>query len=312
MSTVRWRDTQTKSLDKAIELLVDVVETEDKTSSMFWDNWNVYKAFNENQIIKLNGKDIMYNVIKYSIDKIIFDSGVPVEDKTSQMEGIIIVYFNGTCVNYIVNNPSDAQKLLRTLLSYKGKKEIIKNTYTFSNDFFYWLISKVYNSENIIETNNDNLYDLQVESIKSIRGRTDDLQTTVSASGETVMNIISTLSFILESRNLKQVKVNLSYSNHEDISLKLKNDVVDVDFKSYQGYFENDDADLKTAKIYLLIYLEILPILQQEYLTDCNNGNWKRGEFIKQVGDSLQEKVQNKIKNLNNEIESEKINYQDE
>ena len=102
---------------------------------------------------------------------------------------------------------------------------------------------------------------LQLDAIKGVKGDTEDSQTKVSADGEAVM--ISTLSFLLESGKLNQIKLDLSYTNHENISLNLQHSTVSVDRKLYQGIYEQDGDESCMAELYLLIYLEILPILEQ-------------------------------------------------
>lgn len=226
----------------------------------------------------------------------------PLEDRTVRKSVFIIAYHNGISINYIIDQNSSAQKMLRKLLSYTGKNEIEKNVFSFSNDFFVWLISKVYNSDNVIESNNDNLSDLQLESIKGFRGDTEDSQTKVSPTGESVMNIISTLSFLLESRRLNQIKLELNYADHENISLILKKNCVAIDFKPYQGVYDQDPPDSITAKLYLLVYLEILPIIEQEYQSNVADDVWSNIayiNFMNNVAQNLTEKITAKISTLN-------------
>ena len=301
MSTTRWSDTETSLLDSAIALLMDPVSIEDKAANISWENWNFTKVFTDNQSMQLNGRNIQYNMIKCTYDQISTGER-PLEDRTVRKSVFIIAYHNGISINYIIDQNSSAQKMLRKLLSYTGKNEIEKNVFSFSNDFFVWLISKVYNSDNVIESNNDNLSDLQLESIKGFRGDTEDSQTKVSATGESVMNIISTLSFLLESRRLNQIKLELSYADHENISLILKKDCVALDFKPYQGVYDQDPPDSITAKLYLLVYLEILPIIEQEYQSNVADDVWSNIayiNFMNNVAQNLTEKITAKISTLN-------------
>lgn len=304
MTTTRWLDRKTNSLNDAIALLIDPVEIDDSTAMLRWDNWAFDKVFQENQCMLLNGRNIQYNMIKCTYDQINKDFQ-PIEDGTVSKSAFIIVYFNGTSVNYIINQNSNAQKMLRRLLSYTGRNEIEKNTYSFSNDFFVWLISKIYNTNNVIESSNDNLPDIRLESIKGVRGDTEDSQTKITADGESVMNTISTLSFLLESRHLNQIKLDLSYAGHENISLILKKDSISIDFKSYQGVFEQDCNNNVIAKLYLLIYLEILPIIEQEYQSNIDDSMWGKSkyiDFMNVVAQNISENIETKIKYLKNEF----------
>lgn len=298
MSTTRWKDTQNYSLDEVIEVLLREIPDEITETMLSWRDFKTTKSFDENQVIRLNGVNISFNLIRYSFVQV---TQYAIADPVNK-EGFIIVYFNGTEVNYIINQNSNAQKLLRKLLNYKGQKEIENNMHSFKSDFFIWILSRVYNYNNSIESEGDNLKTLQLESIKSVKGDTDDSRTKVSATGESVMNIISTLSFLLESNRINQIQLNLEYGLHENIDLIIKKDIVSVDLKSYQGEYENDPEDLFISKIYLLIYLEILTILNQEYLSDKYNDSWNNQEYINFmniVAGDIQERITSKIGLLN-------------
>ena len=47
-------------------------------------------------------------------------------------------------VRYIISKNTYAQTLLRKMLFYSGRGEILSNTLELSGDLFVWLISKVY------------------------------------------------------------------------------------------------------------------------------------------------------------------------
>ena len=304
MATTRWIDNETKKLDDAINLLMADKQNENRGKNIYLENWKIKKSFEENKEIFLNRNSIVYNVIRCEYDQI-SKTEQPIEDIVLHKSIFIIVYYNGKSVNYIIDRNSDAQRILRILLSYSGKNEIEKNVFSFSNDFFIWIINKVYNSDNIIEPYNEDLPNIQLESIKGFTGSTEDRQTKVSATGESVMNLISTLSFLLESRRLMQVKLNLSYDTHENISLILKNETIAIETNPYQGIFEQEDEeDDILAKLYLLVYLEILPILDQEYRTDLFDEVWNKNkyiEFLKKVAENVTYKIEEKISILNEE-----------
>lgn len=190
-ATTRWRDTVSGGIDDAIQKLIDDVIDEDKVTNVTWDNWSIEKFFNDTQSIVLNGKDIKFNYIKYAYDQ----TDITSDNRPTRKEGFIIVYSTGFDVNYIIDQNSYAMKLLRKLLSYSGRNELEKDNFDFSNDFFSWLIYRVYNSNCEIAVTTDEEKGLQLDTIKGIKGDTVDLQTQVSATGEAVMNIISTLPF---------------------------------------------------------------------------------------------------------------------
>ena len=296
-ATTRWKDNETTNIDRAIELLVDSVENDDRESKTRRENWEIKKVFDENKKITLFGNKIEYNMIRFSYNRI-----TTYNDEVNDIpqNGFVIVYFNSQTSKYIIDKNSDAKSVLRILLSYTGKNEIDGNKLHFENDFFFWLINRVYYANNTIEIAEENNFELQ--SIKGFSGDTEDSQTKVSASGESVMNIISTLSFFLESRKLKQIKLDLSYKTHEKIGLVLKDGTLEEDFKSYLGSYENDQTDEQIAKMYLMAYVEIVPILIQEYTTDIENELWNKQRYIafmNDVADTLKEKIEKKTQAIN-------------
>lgn len=301
MSTTRWKDDKTKEINTAIELLIDKVD-DYGDSSVSYCNWKLECIRDNNSEAYFNGQNITFNIIHYSYDQItkVPDPG---EDRIVPKDGLIIVYFNGNSVNYIIDQNSTAQKNLRKILSYDKKQEIVKNTFDFSSDFFIWLIYRIYNNNCTIENIAKKEVSLYLDALKGFRGNTEDLQNKVSADGEAVLNIISTLSFLLENGKLNQIKLDLTYTNHEQVSLILQSSTVKVDEHSYQGIFEQDDDYERWAKLYLLVYLEILPILELEYRTDIAENNWgtkKYIEFMNSVATKLNEKIQMKISLINN------------
>lgn len=299
-ATTIWKDKTTNDLEQTIKSLVDEVKPDEK-SSIVWGDWNIHKEFDKNKEIELGGQTIKYNYISYSYSQY-YTKDLKDQSKVFK-SGFIIVYSNGKTIYYIVDQKSYAQKLLRKLLSYNGKNEIEKSTYSFGTDFFIWLIYRVYNSNYNIEISPDDKK-LKLDAIKGFKGDTDDLQTKVTATGESVMNIISTLSFLLESNNLNQVKVDLNYSMHSNITLTLQKDTVCIDPNSYCGIFETDETSEETiSKLYLMVYLEILAQLRQEYYNDIDNEDWNtnvHSDFLQQVGKKLSEKIDEKTQAIKN------------
>lgn len=279
--------------------MTDSVENDNRSSGISRENWKIAKVFDENKSIVLLGNTLTYNVIRFSYDKITLYGP---DANVIPQNGIIIVYSHNGTVNYIIDKNSDAKQVLRKLLSYTGRNEIDDNGFRFDSDFFLWLINRVYYTNNAIEIAEENGFELELQSIKGFSGDTEDSQTKVSASGESVMNIISTLSFFLESRKLKQIKLDLKYKTHERIELILKNGTLEVDLKSYLGSYDEDQADERIAKLYLMAYIEIVPILIQEYRTDIENDLWNKEcyvKFMNNVADTLKEKIEEKTKAIN-------------
>lgn len=195
----------------------------------------IWKTFDQIQITQFNNREIEYNYFSVSFDSV--RPGLePVEDRTTHNKCFVIVYFNGFSVNYIIDRNSDAKTILRKLLNYSGKNEIVENNYQVDSDFFIWLISKVYYDQNTIEINSQTDVKLVLKSIRGFKGDSQDYLTKVSASGESVMKIISTLSFLLESRNINQIRINIDYGNNRGIVIELNiNNSIRINTDIYIG-----------------------------------------------------------------------------
>lgn len=225
-ATTRWRDTQTTDFNDVLKRLNKDIPDDERTASTYWVNFHNQKSFDNNEEIILNNEKVIFNMVHYRYEQMSVQD-TQAEDLPITKSGNIIIYkYRGT-IYYIVDQNSRAKKLLRKLLGYTDKNEISAYNFDFPEDFFVWLVNRVYNSEAVIESASENETVMTLEEIKGIRGDTEDLQTKVSTSGESVMNVISTLSFLLESRKLNQVILKLSYTGHENICVKLQRATVE-------------------------------------------------------------------------------------
>ena len=162
--------------------------------------------------------------------------------------------------------------------------------------------SKVYGKENTISSENEELSDLIIDSIKGFKGDTEDLLAKVSMSGESVMNIISALSFLIESRNLNQITIALSYRNHMNMEISLNNrNTIGFDEDKYLGELVQVPRHEMIATCILSLYMEIVPILLQKYQSDIDLNLWGQGKcvsFLEMVADDLNKKVKARIDDL--------------
>ncbi len=300
MQLTRWLDNVNRNLDEVIEKFISF-QTEYNSSSdgVSLANFNFNKVFAENQIIELNDRRIIFNKINFSYDTISSGYG-PLEDRTRRTQCFVIIYSNGVNINYIINRNSDAQRVLREINKCEGRGEIVENNLDISSDFFIWLIYKVFKNENIFEINDTST--ITLKSINGFKGDTDDTLTKVSADGDTVMNLISTLSFMLESSKLTLIKLITEYGIHEKIELTLsKKSIIGFEYRKYIGDFREEGEEKAISKLLLLIYLELLPLIIQTYKQEKNDDNWNREiyiTFLKEIGQNLSRRVEGKIADI--------------
>ncbi len=300
MQLTRWFDTKNTNFDEIIgKFIFFQKEYNNSSDGISLVNFSFNKVFEENQEIELNGRRITFNKINFSYD-VISSGQEPLEDRTRRIQCFVIIYNDGVKVNYIISRNSDAQRVLREINEYVGKGEIVENNLEVSSDFFNWLIYKVFKNENIFEINDTAT--IVLESIKGFKGDTDDALTKVSADGDTVMNLISTLSFLLESSNLTLIKLITKYDIHEKIELTLnKKSTIGFEYKKYIGDFRDDGEELAVSKLLLLLYLELLPLVIQTYKEEKSNNNWNEEvyvEFLKEIGMELSGRIEEKIADI--------------
>ena len=301
ITVTRWVDEKATNLAE-IEKLLDS-EHPDEISELGtkYINWKISKIFHEDRISIFYGRKITYNYYTFSVDQI--PGGEENwDDGTYTKRGFVIPYSSAGKVRYIISKNTYAQTLLRKMLFYTGKREIISNTLELSGDMFVWLISKVYGKENSISSENEELDDLIIDSIKGFKGDTEDLLAKVSMSGESVMNIISALSFLIESRNLNQVSIALSYRNHSNMEISLNNrNTIGFDEEKYLGELVQVPREEMIAICILSLYTEIIPIILQKYQSDIDLNLWGQGKcvsFLQTVADDLNNKVKARIEDL--------------
>ena len=143
--TTRWKDNENFDIDNVISIITSPIEDDESTSIMRRIGWKVKKHFEQNQNIILFDSEFKFNFIKYSFEKVTDTDMVPVS-------GFVVVYSKDNQIYYIIDRNSDAQTILRKLLKYTKKNEIEKLSFSFSKDFFFWLINRVYFSNNISVT----------------------------------------------------------------------------------------------------------------------------------------------------------------
>lgn len=301
ITVTRWVDEKTSSLEDIEKLLDSPHQDEMAESGTKYINWKIEKVFDKDKKDIFYGREIIYNYYTFSVNQIPRGKEVS-DDGIYTKKGFVIPYFSAGKVCYIISKNTYAQTLLRKMLFYSGKGEILSNTLELSGDLFVWLISKVYDKENTISSENETLSDLIINSIKGFKGDTEDLLAKVSMSGESVMNIISALSFLIESRNLNQITIALSYRNHCNIEISLNNkNTIGFDEDKYLGELDRGPRHETIATCILLLYLEIVPILLQKYQSDIDLNLWGQGkcaEFLETVADDLNKKVEERIDDL--------------
>lgn len=251
------------------------------------------------------GKEIPYYSLSITYDKVTpkIDESAS-DDETARTSfdnnNLLIIYTFEGKIYFIIDQNTGASTFIKTLLGENKRGYVKKVKNNISSDLILWLISKVY-SQNSEYADSEKV--LSINTITGFKGITEDSLSTVSASGDTVMNILSTLSFLLETRSLKMIRLELEYADYGDIALNIgTNDTINIEFSKYFGSWLGD-TNIK-EKLSLLVYVEIIPTLCLWYnsaIDDDSDDAWgpeQNKKFLEIVGSDLSEKVQAKIDNF--------------
>ena len=173
MQITRWTDQTGSDLEKIEEILLSVHNDEQSDTSTGYVNWLIEKQFEYNKTEVFNGKNVKYNLFTFSVDQIPVGLGLD-DDSVSKKTGFIIVYEINGKVKYIIDKNSGALTLIRKMLFYTGKGEVVKRGLPFTADKFVWMISKIYSGENILEGGSEFLDNLTISTIRGFKGDTED------------------------------------------------------------------------------------------------------------------------------------------
>lgn len=295
-----WTDNTNKSLDEIINNAINYNEWHTVEKDCFDNsdlNFLIRKRFNENYNIE--DTNITFNVLDYEMEKIRpREARNPIRTtRVQSITGFIIVFTDGNITKYIINKSySDNTKtILRKINNYEKQLEIIENRINIDSDLFFWVVNKVIDFPGIQIGEAQNM---MLELVTGFKGETDDKLAEISGSGDRVLNLLSTLTFLLENEKLSRIELLLQHSN-QTYGLKLGiNSYIDIIEECYMGDDMLLPEDIKLPLIVLKVFLTVIPDLLNIYDQDINEHNWnndKKREFLNSIGEIIQVRIKQKL-----------------
>lgn len=296
--TTRWKNEKENNYEKNIDSLMDYksIKEQNEGKKSYYQNFKVNKLFENTKEIELANENTKFDFFEVEYEKV-REGTDPIEERTDKMSFELLVYNNKGTTKYIISRSSEAMYFIRKLLKYKGQREISDLKVKVDSDFFLWLIYKIYKEDNIFKvTYGKDENDIALTNIKFLKGISID-NNNVTSQGNTVLNLISTLSFVLEKGKIKQLVLCVSYGEHENIEIRLEtNGAIGIgDIKEYDGIFEKDEINLRQSKVLLLIYNEILPMITDYYNTDIKDKKWDsktKVAFLQEIKEEITERIE--------------------
>ena len=130
------------------------------------------------------------------------------------------------------------------------------------------------------------------------KGETDDRLAEIAGSGDRILNLISTLTFLVENENLSRIEMLLCHQK-ETYGLKLGiNSYLETNAEKYQGRYMKIPDEEMIPHIVLNAFLVVIPDLLAIYDQEIEKGQWDnkiKREFLGNIGETIQKRLQEKL-----------------
>ncbi|MDF7626618.1 hypothetical protein PUF88_01705 [Lactobacillaceae bacterium L1_55_11] len=302
LNTTRWKndDENITNVDEAIAKFLDKDGTEisSKQGSKKYSDIVVGKVFDDAENITILGKDVNYNAVSGH-----YLSTSPVTMNQHDVNFFVIVYEVDGRVYFIINRNTDALPILRSFLSIERRNKIVKYNVALDSNMLLYFVYRVFENDSTftyIESNQEEI-ELVVKNLTGLKGSTET--SNLSVDGSSISKLISTLSLLLEIKQLSELKMNIAMDKHPKINILLKKDgLIGVSVNDYAGNFDNRESpDQKRTDLFLHVYLFVLPIILSEYgeaIDSQSDGNeekaWGRtqiNKFLSEIKTQLESKI---------------------
>lgn len=234
-----------------------------------------------------------------------------------RISNILILFKKDDKVGFIVekNSYPGALKLLRALCGYEDKDKNVIISGDYENSFingkvFFWIISKIYKDDSEISYVIDGTEKkISLDSLDGLKGNAKVTLNNVSTQGSDVINMLTTLAFLIESEKLTEVALVATYDVHKNIKfiIHLHSRIIsiDVDTNNYIGNYKDleicktdgtiDDFKLR-AMLLIAGHLGFIPTLQSLYILDASDVEVKKSLVI-----DITEDISKRIEELQKE-----------
>lgn len=305
MNTTRWLDKSKNDLEEICKSLLkkdgkDLVPS-DKRENLSYFNVKIKLTSTDTDFPGIKGK------IEYKAFEGTFERGkVKGQLENSLINFHLVLYKVEEDIFIVINRNADASTIIRRLLGYKQKNELESSQFKLNNSLFLWTVEKVFNDDEgelSYTTSNQSELSLLINNVTGIKGETPQ-SNKLTASGNTIVKLLSTLSLLLEVNKLRQIQVEIEMVKHEQLFIKLQKDgVIGFEQLDYSGEFENDPQSVRSTKLILLIYETIMPIIMTEYKTDVDENIWNDKKVEKFI-DDIKQLLITKVDAIKGEIDA--------
>ncbi|EGQ26748.1 hypothetical protein HMPREF9372_1289 [Sporosarcina newyorkensis 2681] len=257
--------------------------------------YQISKVYDENQKIIIKGTEFTFNYIKYEYDTVISGQETnPISaERLKKTFGEIVIYTDGVRTQYLVDKARGpaALRILRVINNSDKNKIIEAQSFNITEDFFIWLLSRFMSGSTILDEENS----LKINRITGFKGEGSQKQAILSGSGNEIMNMLSSLSFLVEMDVMTEVEARIIRGSETlEIRFYSKNSQLDILVESYTGEYMMLQNEEKTPRVLLNSFIETIPSIMNAYNEDIENDSWTKNskrEFTLGLVDSVREKL---------------------
>lgn len=290
MGYSKWINNTEKSMDMIIENILDykewLCEEQDPVEKIAL-SYNVEKVFEESQEVKVNDKDLSFNLIKYEYER--FTPGSrhkPLKsERINCMSGSIIIYSEEGITKFIVDKSTMAESILKKINNYDGN-EVRKDSYNLEEDFLKWIFYKGREASNAPLGGTEEIF---LEGIARFKSETKDHLAIMESIGSSskILSSPNMYAFLSGNSSILQLqakvrwvkKISADQTEIFDLFLnRSRNECVSVEFDTYCGVYMRDPEEIRNAKILLVTMIEVLPKLLEVYNDEKTRGAWPEKE----------------------------------
>ena len=270
---------------------------------------DVQFKFDTLQTLTLAKKQIKYNYIifNYEVVNPFHQQDTERSKRVTLNEYEIVLFEVDGVIKYIVNknNSNTIKTVLRKLngLGNKSQTAIMPaNLLGIKSDLFVWLVHNlIENPEKKIGTN----YNIKIDTITSFRGEKPTMKespknNTITGHGETIMNMVTTLLFLFESKSISVVELHM-FIDDDQLTIQLtKGGGVALNLNNFiYGPSKNSNVYQQNSEKLIFIFYYLLQQLVDSLSDEQSTRAWsdkKIQMFYKRIGRSIKQRVTEMMK----------------
>src|SRR5699024_5366623 len=297
-----WKDNTEKSMNQILDNILNYKEWHTPEIDEFDGSvlrFTLNKRYSDNKHIQIGETEITFNVIDYEHEKVRpreKDNEIR-PTRVQTITGFVIVFTDGKITKYIMNKSYIPQTLtvLRKINNYSGQLEVSDEKFSIKPDFFFWVVNKVIDFPDAQLGDDQNV---GIQLVTGFKGETDDKLAEIIGSGDRILNLISTLTFLLETENLSRVEMLLQHKK-DTYGMKLGiNSYIEVELEKYTGRYMFHPEEIQSPYIILTMFLIVIPDLFAIYDLEVENDEWnndRKRSFLNSIGTTIQNRIQEKL-----------------